>query len=413
MSQTDPQWTPNHNTEYSVDTLGGMGGTGMGGRTDWDDVYGGMGLRAGAGAGAGTGTGTGSGRPGSSPPRPSRQVNGNINGNQLSIQMNTPLASSSVHEHIDSLGHALEDESSTYFHEAWGGRGRSRERGRNTNRDAVIYDSDSSPDEYGDVRNVVGVGARNTANNQANGVTGGEIRVSGVTVGYSYSEDSHQHHIHSHAQGQERGQDFGANVGDAGMVGVALAPSDVDSDADAEVAAVASRFVLEDRSRRENPKPFEHQRGESDAFEPSEGDDGRGEGEEDLTEGEEKAKAPTRIGKKRRERLRAEAEAEIQQDLRDVEQYAHEEEEEEEPLEEETVEDAPIPSAPPVEEKTLPVVLEAWMAGLIYSLTRCVAVTAPTQAPPSLFHGVLIKTNLRQASPTGQTICTRWGSHCT
>ena len=272
----------------------------MGGQTDWDEVYGGMGLGAGAGSG-----------PGSSPPRPSRHVNGNIHGNQLNIQMNTPLASSSVHEHIDSIGHALEDESSTYFHEVWGGRGRSRERGRNTNRDAVIYDSDSSSDEYGDVRNIVGTGVRNTANNQANGVNGGEIRVSGVTVGYSYSEDSHQHHVHSYAHGKERGQDFDANVGDAGMVGVALAPSDVDSDADAEVAAVASRFVLEDRSRRENPKPFDHQRGESDAFEPSEGDDRRGEGEEELTEGEEKVKAPTRIGK-RRERLRAEAGAEAE-----------------------------------------------------------------------------------------------------
>lgn len=357
----------------------------MGGRTDWDEVYGGMGLGAGAGSG-----------PGLSPPRPSRQVNGNIHGNQLNIQLNTPLASSSVHEHIDSIGHALEDESSAYFHEAWGGRGRSRERGRNTNRDAVIYDSDTSSDEYGDVRNTVGTGVRNTANNQANGVNGGEIRVSGVTVGYSYSEDSHQHHIHSYAQGKERGQDFDANVGDVGMVGVALAPSDVDSDADAEVAevaAVASRFVLEDRSRRENPKPFDHQRGESDAFEPSEGDDKRREGEEDLTEGEEKAKAPTRIGKKRRERLRAEAEAEIQQEPQAVGQPVYGEQEEEEPLEEETVEDTPIPPAPRVEEKTLPLVLEAWMAGLIYSLTRCVAVRAPVQLPPSALRGILIKTN--------------------
>ena len=335
----------------------------MGGKTDWDDVYGGMGLGAGAGAGSG---------PASSPPRPSRQVNENINGNQLNIQMNVPIASSSVHEHIDSIGHALEDESSMYHHDPWSSRGRSRERGRNTNRDAIIYDSDSSTNEFGDVRNIVGVGVRNTANSQANGVNGGEMRVSGVTIGYSYSDDSHQHHPHPYAQGKERGQNFDANVGDTGMMGVALAPSDVDSDADAEVAAVASRFVLENRSRRENPKLFDHQRGESDAFEPSEGDDGRGEGDEDLTEGEEKAKAPTRIGKKRREKLRAEAETETQQEAHNVGEPVYEEEEEE-PLEEDTVEDVPIPPAPRVEEKTLPMVLEAWVAGLIYSLTRCVA----------------------------------------
>ena len=373
----------------------------MGGRTDWDEVYGGM------GAGAGSG-------PASPPPRPSRQGNENISGNQLNIQMNTPLASSSVHEHIDSLGHALEDESSMYHHDPWSSRGRSRERGRNTNRDAVIYDSDSSTNEYGDVRDIVGIGVRSPANNQANGVNGGEIRVSGVTIGYSYSEDSHQHHPHSYAQGQERGPVFDANVGDAGMMGVALAPSDVDSDADAEVAAVASRFVLENRSRRENPKLFDHQRGESDAFEPSEGDDGRGEGEEDLTEGEDKAKAPTRIGKKRRERLRAEAEAEAetQQEAHTVGEFAHEEEEEE-PFEEDTVEDARIPPAPRVEEKTPPVVLEAWVAGLIYSLTRCVAVCANMQFPSSPLLGVLIETQSTQASPPRETICTRWGNRGT
>jgi len=378
----------------------------MGGRTDWDEVYGGMGLVAGAGAGSG---------PASPPPRPSRQVNENINGNQLNIQMNTPLASSSVHEHIDSLGHALEDETSMYHHDPWSGRGRSRERGRNTNRDAVIYDSDSSTNEYGDVRNIVGIGVRNPANNQANGVNGGDIRVSGVTIGYSYSEDSHQHHPHPYAQGQDRGQVFDANVGDAGMMGVALAPSDVDSDADAEVAAVASRFVLENRSRRENPKLFDHQRGESDAFEPSEDDDGRGEGDEDLTEGEDKAKAPTRIGKKRRERLRAvaEAEAETQLEAHTVGEPVHEEEEEEELFEEDTVEDAPILPAPRVEEKTPPVVLEAWVAGLIYSLTRCVAVRANVEFPPSLLFGVLIKTKSTQASPPRETICTRWGNYGT
>ena len=357
----------------------------MGGKTDWDEVYGGMGIGAGAGSG-----------PALSPPRPSRQVNENINGNQLSIQMNVPIASSSVHEHIDSIGHALEDESSIYGHDPWSSRGRSRERGRNTNRDAIIYDSDSSTNEFGEVRNIAGIGVRNTTNSQANGVNGGEMRVSGVTIGYSYSDDSHQHHPHSYAQGQERGQDFNANVGDAGMMGVALAPSDVDSDADAEIAAVASRFVLENRSRRENPKLFDHQRGESDAFEPPEGDDGRGEGDEDLTEGEEKAKAPTRIGKKRRERLRAEAEAEAepQQEAHTVGETVYEEEEEEEPLEEDTVEDVPIPPAPRVEEKTLPMVLEAWMAGLIYSLTRCVAVRANAQFPVSPIRGVLIKVKI-------------------
>jgi len=350
-----------------------MGGTNVGGRTDWDEVYGGMSLSASA-------------VPRSTLPHPSRQVNGNI---QLNIQMNAPLASSSVHEHIDNIGHALEDESSMYDHDPWSDRGRSRERGRNTNRDAIIYDSDSSPNEYGDVRNIAGIGLRNAANSHANGgVNGGEIRVSGVTVGYSYSEDSHQHQIHPYAQGQEHGRDFDANVHDTGMVGVALAPSDVDSDADAEVAAVASRFVLEDRSRRENPKLFDHQRGESDAFEPSEGDGREGEGEEDLTEGEEKAKAPTRIGKKRRERLRteAEADAEIQQEADTIGQPVHGEEEldqgegeEERLFEEETVEDAHIPPAPRVE-KTPPVVLEAWVAGLIYSLTRCVPVRSPVRS---------------------------------
>ena len=377
----------------------------MGGKTDWDEVYGGMGLGAGAGSGP------------TSPPRPSRQVNENINGNQLNIPMNIPIASSSVHEHIDSIGHALEDESSMYHHDPWSSRGRSRERGRNTNRDAIIYDSDSSTNEFGDVRNIVGIGVRNTANSQANGANGGEMRVSGVTIGYSYSDDSHQHqhHLHSYAQGQERGQDFDANVGDGGVMGVALAPSDVDSDADAEIAAVASRFVLENRSRRENPKQFDHQRGESDAFEPSEGDDGRGEGDEDLTEGEEKAKAPTRIGKKRREKLRAEAEAEAetQQEAHTVGEPVYEEEEEEELLEEDTVEDVPIPPALRVEEKTLPVVLEAWMAGLIYSLTRCVAIRANMHFPASPICGVLIKTKSTQARPPWKTIYTRWGSHCT
>jgi len=348
----------------------------MGGRTDWDDVYSGMGSGVGAASG-------------SSPPRPSHQVNGNINRNHLNIQMNAPLASSSVHEHIDSIGHALEDGSSTYSHDPWSGRGR-RGRGRNTNRDAVIYDSDSSPDEYGEVGNMAGIGLRNKVDNQVNGgVNGGEARVSGVTVEYSYSEDSQYHHPKSYAQAQERGQDFEANDGDAG-VGVALAPSDIDSDADAEMAAVASRFVLEDRSRRENPKQFDHRRGESDAFGPPEGH-GRGwEEDEDLTEGEEKAKTPTRIGKKRQERMRAEAGGQIQQGIHAVEPYVHGEEElgqgeeeEEQPLGDETVECARISSAPRVEEKTLSLVLEGWMAGLIYSLTRCVTVHAPVRSPPT------------------------------
>lgn len=341
-----------------------MDGTGRGGRVDWDDVYSGM--------GAG---------PGLSPPDSSRQMNGKMNGNLLRIQMNAPLASSSVQEHIDSIGHALEDESSIYGDEPWGGRERSRERGRNTNRDAVIYDSDSSPDEYGEVGNLAGIGLRNNVNSQANvGINGGGVRVSGVTIGYSYSEDSHKRHSNLHAQEQE----LDANADDAGMVGVALAPSDIDSDADAEVAAVASRFVLEDRSRRENPTLFDHHRGESDASEAPADDAGGGEEDEDLTEGEEKATGPTRIGKKRRERMRAEAEAEIQQETHAVEQPAHggeveehEEEVEEQPLEEEeTVENASISSASRAEEKTPPIILEAWMAGLIYSLTRCVAIQA-------------------------------------
>ena len=380
----------------------------MGGRTDWDDVYSGMGVGVSAAFG-------------SSPPRPSRQVNGNMDGNHLNIQMNVPLASSSVHEHIDSIGHALEDGSSMYDHDPWSDRG-GRERGRNTNRDAVIYESDSSPDEYGEIRNMAGIGLRNKADNQVNGgVNGGEIRVSGVTVGYSYSEDSQYRHPNSYAPGQERGQDFEANAGDRGMVGVALAPSDIDSDADAEVAAVASRFVLEDRSRRENPKLFDHHRGQSDAFELPEGH-GRGrEEDDDLTEGEEKAKAPTRIGKKRREMMRTEAEAEgwAQQGVHAVEQPVHGEEElsqgeeeEEQPLEEETVECARISSAPHMEEKTLSLVLEAWMAGLIYSLTRCVAVQAPARSPLSPC-GSLTTTNLTQTSSPWEAICTRWGSHRT
>ena len=355
----------------------------MGGRTDWDDVYSGMGMGAAFG---------------SSPPRPSRQVNGNINGNHLNIQMDAPLASSSVHEHIDSLGHALEDGSSTYGYDPWNGRG-SRERGRNTNRDAVIYDSESSSDEYGEVSNMAGIGLRNKADDQVKGgVNGGEIQVSGVTIGYSYSEDSKYHHPSSYAQGQERGQDFEANAGDPGMVGVALAPSDIDSDADAEVAAVASRFVLEDRSRRENPKLFDHDRRESDAFEAFEDQDKGQEEADDLTEGEEKTKAPTRVGKKRRERLRAEAEAEaaaaaaeqIQQEVHAVGQSLYEEEEltqgeeeEEQPFEEEC---APVASTLRVEEKTLSLVLEAWIAGLIYSLTRCVAIQGPPPTPYVVAH---------------------------
>jgi hypothetical protein len=331
--------------------------------------------------------------PAPSPPHPYGQMNGNINGNQLRVQINAPLASSSVLDHIDSIGHALEDESSEYGHEPWAGRGRSRERGRNTNRDAIVYDPDSSPDEYGEVNNMAGIGLRNSAHSHANGgINGGEYRISGVTVGYSYSEDSPHHHSHSFVQGQGHGQDFVVNAGDAGMVGVALAPSDIDSDADAEVAAVASRFVLEDRSRRENPKLSGHREGESGAFEPSEEDGRREEEDEDLTEGEERAERPTRIGKKRRERMRAEAEVQIQQESQAIEQPVHgekepkqEEEEEEQPLDEVTVEDAPVSSAPRVEEKTLPVVLEAWMAGLIYSLTRCVAVRTFGRSPRLLF----------------------------
>jgi len=351
--------------------------------TDWDDVYSGMGVGVGAGSA-------------SALRHPSRQMNGNIDGNHLNIQMNAPLASSSVHEHIDSIGNALEDECSTYGHEPWSGRGRSRERGRNTNRDAVIYDSDSSIDEYGEVGNIAGIGLRNNVNSQGNaGVNRGEIRVSGVTVGYSYSEESYHYPPNSHAQGQEHGQDFDANVGGAGMVGIALAPSDIDSEADAEAAAAASRFVLENRSRREKPKLFDHRRGESDALEPY-GGHGRGgeeeEEDEDLTEGEEKAKAPTRIGRKRRERMRADADAEerIQQESHAVDRHAHMEEElkqgeedDEQPFEEDTVEGGAISSAPRVEEKTLPLVLEAWMAGLIYSLTRCVAVRTPVWSPPA------------------------------
>ncbi|KAG8819085.1 hypothetical protein FRC17_010616 [Serendipita sp. 399] len=228
------------------------------------------------------------------------------------------------------------------------------------NRTAVIYDSgDESESDYGAGAGVAGLG-----------VGGGR-----VPRGLGLQTDVRQ-----------------VGIGPSGVIiseGVALSPSDIDSDMDVNVAAGASRFVMEERMRRVYG-PMEHDAVESDVLDFSSSENGgmthENGNDSDATEGgRQRPSGPTRIGKLKRERMRLQEEQALELVRNELEEEERAFGQLEETPEKEQNDAASLHSAKSdavsVTPKVLPPiplgVVEAWQAGLLYSLTRNVLPGAP------------------------------------
>lgn len=166
-------------------------------------------------------------------------------------------------------------------------------------------------------------------------------------------------------------------TGPSGIIiseGIALSPSDVDSDIDVNIAAVASRFVMEERIRRVYG-PMEGDPVDSDVLDYESVESAEQGNDSDATESGQQLAGPTRVGKLKKEKMRLKEEEMAEEVRRQIEEEEimnremHEEEQEK-------VETFSIRSeAPPPKPKPpLPLgVVEAWQAGLLYALTRYVA----------------------------------------
>lgn len=161
-------------------------------------------------------------------------------------------------------------------------------------------------------------------------------------------------------------------TGPSGVIiseGVALSPSDVDSDIDGNTAAMASRFVMEERMRRVYG-PLDGDRAESDQLDLTSLDQPHDPNDSDATEDGQQLPGPTRVGKLKKEKMR--------QREQDIEREQMEQEQEE--LAFGTADDGgqdfaeSIRSQSPSPPKPLPPmplgVVEAWQAGLLYALSR-------------------------------------------
>jgi len=154
--------------------------------------------------------------------------------------------------------------------------------------------------------------------------------------------------------------------------GVALSPSDVDSDMDANIAAAASRFVMEERIRRVYG-PIEGDPVESDVLDYESLESAEQGNDSDATESGQGPSGPTRVGKLKKEKMRRKEEEmadEVRKQIEEEEAANRQAQEEEE---EEAGDSISIRSEvpPPKPKAPLPLgVVEAWQAGLLYALTR-------------------------------------------
>jgi hypothetical protein len=202
------------------------------------------------------------------------------------------------------------------------------------NRTAVVYDSgDDSETDFGE------------ANKASRGTRGLELQTDVMRIG----------------QGPG-----GAIISE----GIALSPSDVDSDMDGNAAAVASRFVMEERMRRVYG-PLDGDVAESDELDLTSIDQQIDPGNDsDATEDGQPAGGPTRIGKLKKEKLRQKEEMELVRAQMAEENLAFgginepaEERDESFSMRGQT---PPPKVLPPMS----PGAVEAWQAGLLYALTR-------------------------------------------
>lgn len=166
-------------------------------------------------------------------------------------------------------------------------------------------------------------------------------------------------------------------AGPSGVIiseGVALSPSDVDSDLDANIAAVASRFVMEERIRRVYG-PIEGDPVESDVLDYESLESAEQANDSDATESGQRPAGPTRVGKLKKEKMRRKEE-EMADEVRkqiEEEEAANRQAQEEEEEEGEKLDSISIRSEAPLPKPKAPLplgVVEAWQAGLLYALTR-------------------------------------------
>lgn len=152
--------------------------------------------------------------------------------------------------------------------------------------------------------------------------------------------------------------------------GVALSPSDVDSDMDGNAAALASRFVMEERMRRVYG-PLEGDHAESDQLDLTSLDREHDPNHDsDATEDGQPFTGPTRIGKLKKEKMRRRQEQEQDGGRLEQEELAFGEMGDPGPDRDESFS---IRSQSPVAKPLPPMppgVVEAWQAGLLYALTR-------------------------------------------
>jgi hypothetical protein len=202
------------------------------------------------------------------------------------------------------------------------------------NRTAVIYDSGDDSD--------TGFVEANTA---ARGTRGLELQTDIVRIGQDPS---------------------GVMISE----GVALSPSDVDSDMDGNAAAMASRFVMEERMRRVYG-PLDGDVAESDELDLSSIDQQLDTGNDsDATEDGQLAGGPTRIGKLKREKLRQKAEMELERARMEEQELAFGEMNDLGTEKDESFSVRSHTPPPKVLPPMPPGAVEAWQAGLLYALTR-------------------------------------------
>ena len=204
-----------------------------------------------------------------------------------------------------------------------------------------------------------------------------DYRANRTAVVYDSGDDSEGDFAHANtASKATRGLELQTDIlrigaGQSGVIiseGVALSPSDVDSDLDGNAAAIASRFVMEERMRRVYG-PLEGDVAESDELDltsidqqPDRGNDS------DATEDAQHVNGPTRVGKLKREKLRRKEEMELERARMEEQGIALE------GLAAEKAEASSMRSQTPPPSNPLPPMppgtIDAWQAGLLYALTR-------------------------------------------
>ena len=263
--------------------------------------------------------------------------------------MDHHIDASAHHEHMDAPGFATFDYG---FADAFGSVTPDSTWDYRANRSAVVYDSGDESETDFDA-NAAGAGA-------------GPARGRRTHEGLELQTDVTR---------------LGMGGGPSGVIiseGVALSPSDVDSDMDGNAAALASRFVMEERMRRVYG-PLEGDLAESDeldltSLDLQHEDDDVG-GDSDATEDgqpQQPGGRPTRVGKLKKEKMRLQEEQEAERARIEQEELEFGAAGAAAPDRDESF--SIRSQSPPAPPKPLPPMppgaVEAWQAGLLFALTR-------------------------------------------